>query len=222
VSVLPSKSFRKFETKLLVDVDRIIDSHAFLNHDGGGRRGLGHITRSGVLMLCAAWELYVEDALQESVEYFIDKYENPKDLPKPVKKELAKTVKESKHELKPLELAGEGWKSLYRNHVSEVLRGLNTPKSGNLDILFNRMIGVPRVSDWWSLGKDEIDHFVTMRGDVAHRGSDAKYVTIKKLKDYKGKVTQTTLDLDNELTEYLCRVTPGIERPWRRRKVNGE
>jgi len=50
---MPSTSFLKFETNMLTDVDRIISSHTQLNHDGRGRRGLGHITRSGVLMLCA-------------------------------------------------------------------------------------------------------------------------------------------------------------------------
>jgi hypothetical protein len=216
---MPSKSFSKFEKKLLVDVERIIESHAALNHDGGGRRGLGHITRSGVLMLCASWELYLEDVLLESVEYFTEKFNNPKELPKPVQKELARAVKEDRHDLKPLELAGDGWKSLYRNHVTDTLRGLNTPKSVNLDPLFKKFIGVPALSSWWSLGHTEIDRFVSIRGDVAHKGRDASYVTINNLKDYLAKVTQTALEVDNELTEYLCIVTPGTERPWRRRIV---
>lgn len=164
---MPSASFKKFELNLLVDVDRIIESHADLNHDGRGRRALGHITRSGVLMPCAAWELYVEEVLFEGVEYFISKLDSPRELPKPVQQELSRTVKESKHELKPLELAGEGWKSLYRNHVKEVLQGLNTPNSGNLDPLFKRFLGIDKVSDWWSLGKDVVNDFVTARG-ISH------------------------------------------------------
>ncbi|WP_197030545.1 HEPN domain-containing protein, partial [Halomonas sp. BC04] len=110
---MPSASFRKFENNLLIDVDRIIDSHYHLNHDGGGKRGLGHITRSGVLMLCAAWELYIEEVLLEGVDYFTHQLDSPKGLPKPVQKEIARSVKEAKHDLKPLELAGEGWKDLY-------------------------------------------------------------------------------------------------------------
>ena len=214
---MPSSSFRKFENNLLVDVDRIIGSHAYLNHDGRGRRALGHITRSGVLMLCAAWELYVEEVLVEGANYFISKLDSPRELPKPVQQELARTVKESKHELKPLELAGEGWKSLYRNHITEVLQGLNTPKSGNLDPLFKRFLGIDKVSDWWSLGKDVVNAFVEARGDIAHRGRDASYVTIVNLRTYKTQIIATALDMDNELTEFLCVHTPGTERPWRRR-----
>src|SRR3546814_10958362 len=71
--------------------------------------------------------------LLEGVEFFLRKIDLPNALPKDVQKELSRSVKESKHELKPLELAGEGWKSLYRNHAQETLSGLNTPNSGNLD-----------------------------------------------------------------------------------------
>ena len=214
---MPSESFKKFENNLMVDVNRIIDSHAQLNHDGQGRRALGHITRSGVLMLCAAWELYMEEVLIEGVNYFISKQDSPKSLPKSVQQELSRTVKESRHELKPLELAGEGWKDLYRNHAHEVLQGLNTPKSGNLDPLFKRFLGIENVSSWWSLGKQEINSFVSARGDIAHRGRDASYVTIVKLRLYSGQIITTALNVDNELTEYLCAATPGTERPWRRR-----
>ena len=38
---MPSVALQKFESNMLVDVDRIIGSHGVLNHDGQGRRGLG-------------------------------------------------------------------------------------------------------------------------------------------------------------------------------------
>lgn len=213
---MPSKSFKKFEDKLLVDVDRIIASHATLNHDGGGRRGLGHLTRSGVLILCAAWELYVEEVLVEGVEYFIVKFDSPDQLPNPAKKELSAFVKKSKHELKPLELAGDGWESLYRNHAKETASAFHAPKSSNLNLLFRNFLGVDDFSRWWSLGHREIDNFVSIRGEVAHKGSDARYVNINDLKGYLLKVKQTAIEVDNELTVYLCENTPGTERPWKR------
>ena len=217
---MPSKSFKKFEDKLLIDVDRIIDSHAKLNHDGGGRRGLGHLTRSGVLMLCAAWELYVEEVLIEGVEYFIVKFDSPAQLPKPAKKKLSDFVKESKDELKPLELAGDGWESVYRNHAKEAVNGFHTPKSSNSNQIFRKILGVDDFSNWWSLGPREIDNFVSIRGEVAHKGSDASYVTITNLKDFLSKVKRTALEVDNELTVYLCEKTPGVERPWKRRSID--
>ena len=142
---MPSAALKKFETNLLVDVDRIIESHCQLNHEGYGRRGLGHITRSGVLMLCAAWELYVEELLVESARILRDRAPSPDQLPLPVQKEIAKAVKESKHELKALELAGDGWKTVYGNHVNQCASALNTPKSTNLDALFEHLVGMAGV-----------------------------------------------------------------------------
>ena len=204
---------------MLVDVDRIIETHGNLNHDGRGRRGLGHITRGGVLMLCAAWELYVEEVILEGIQFVIANAVLPNDLPKDVQKELARAVKESKHDLKPLELAGEGWKSLYRNHANETLAGLNTPKSGNLDPLFKRFLGVPSISGNWTVGAQVINDFVGVRGDIAHRGRDARYVTINRLSEYKRVISSAAIDIDNFLSEFLRDSTLGIARPWNRRQA---
>jgi hypothetical protein len=168
-------------------------------------------------MLCAAWELYVEEVMHEGVVYFSGKFDSPKELPKTVQKELSSRVKESKHELRPLELAGEGWKSLYRNHAVDVLKGLNTPKSSNLNPLYKRFLGIEELSESWSLGKEVINNFVSTRGDIAHKGSQAQYITINNLNNHMAQIKTTALDVDNMLTEFLCSNTPGVERPWRRR-----
>uniref|UniRef100_B3EKE7 Uncharacterized protein n=1 Tax=Chlorobium phaeobacteroides (strain BS1) TaxID=331678 RepID=B3EKE7_CHLPB len=138
---------------MLVDVDRIIKSHGQLNHQGMGRRGLGHITRSGVLMLCAAWELYLEELAVECARIFIKRIDSPGQLPLPVQKEISKVVRDSKHELKPLELAGNGWATILQNHVGQSVSILNTPKSNNLDPLFKRLLGVEKLSSFWSKGE---------------------------------------------------------------------
>ena len=215
---LPSQALQKFEDNLLVDVDRIIESHSLLNHKGGGRRGLGHITRSGVLMLCAAWELYLEEVLTECVHILIKRVAHPKQLPKPVQKELARAVRESKHELKPLELAADGWMTVYHDHACQTVRGLNTPKSVNVDLLFKRFIGIEALSTCWSMGPNEIDSFVSARGDIAHRGRDAGYVKINGLKDYRTQVVQAVVDTDNTLADFIQTNSEGGS-PWRRRNV---
>jgi len=135
---MPSGSLLRFESNMLTDVERIIASHGQLNYRGKGRSGLGHITRSEVLMLCAAWELYIEEVMREGLGYFLSKPDSPKELLKIIQKELSSNVKNPKHELKPLELAGEGWKSSHINHAEEVLRGVSTPQSGNLNPLLKR------------------------------------------------------------------------------------
>jgi len=213
---VPSCALLNFESTLMVDVDRIIKSHTVLNHEGGGRRGLGHITRSGVLMLCAAWELYVEQLLSASAGVLADRAAVPGDLPLPVQKQIAKVVRDSKHELKPLELAGDGWMMIYRNYVGVTVGNLHTPKSTNLDPLFKRLVGFERVSNSWSVGAPAIDSFVKARCEIAHRGRDAAYVRIWSLKQYREQVISAVLDTDNAMADFIRDNSEGGS-PWRRR-----
>ncbi|UIP87424.1 HEPN domain-containing protein [Pseudomonas phenolilytica] len=215
---MPSSALQKFERNMLVDVDRIIESHGQLNHDGLGRRGLGHITRSGVLMLCAAWELYLEELLVESVRTLIRRADIPTQLPQHVQKEISKTVRESKHKLKPLELAGDGWKTVYDNHTTQTIQGLNTPKSTNIDPLFKRFVGIENLSNSWSIGEEALNAFVTARGDIAHRGRDAGYITIINLHEYRAQILRCVIDTDNAMADFIQRKSIGGS-PWRRRAI---
>jgi len=81
---MPSKAFTEFR-KNIADVDNLISSHRILNNGGRGKKGLGHITRSGIVMLCATWELYIESLLCESLEIILNRKTTPKDLPTIVK-----------------------------------------------------------------------------------------------------------------------------------------
>ncbi len=213
---MPSTALRKFETKLLVDVDRIIESHGLLDQNGQGRRGLGHITRSGVLMLCAAWELYVEELAVEVAELLANRATSPNDLPLPVQRELSKAVKEHKHELKPLELAGAGWEHVYISHVKDIVGSMNTPKVGPINEIYLRLTGWSKPSGSWTRGNDFVNGFVKARGDVAHRGSAAAYVRIGALRDYRRGIVQTVTEHDNAAAEFVRDNSVG-NLPWNRR-----
>ena len=88
---------------MLTDVDRLIESHRILSGGAQGRPGLGHITKSGTFLLCAAWELYIEELVVEIAKVLADRANSPSDLPKEVRKEISKHVKKHSHELKPLD-----------------------------------------------------------------------------------------------------------------------
>ncbi len=211
---MPSSSILAFRGNI-VDVDRLIESHGQLHDGSPGKKGLGHITRSGVVMLCAAWELYLESLCVEAANYFCDKCQSPDQLPRRVQKELAKVARESKHELKPLEFAGDGWKQVLVTHVRELCGAINTPKAGPIDELYLRAIGLERLSDHWSCGKDTINDFVGVRGDIAHRGRDADYIKIGELQSYRTLIDATAVECDNAVSELLVSATPGNYKPWR-------
>lgn len=82
---MPSSSLQQFIWNL-EDVERLQQAHNELNPDGRGRRALGHITRSGLVMLCAAWELYFEDLIKESAALIVTECQDPNSLPVSIKK----------------------------------------------------------------------------------------------------------------------------------------
>ena len=221
---MPSKALKLFEDKLITEVDRLVDTHAYLNqhHYNGaqGRRGLGHITRSGIVMLCAAWERYIELVVPETVTHLANRAASPKELPKATQKELAKHVKGHKHELKALELAGAGWRAVYQALAIDQAGNLNTPKSTILDPLFEKLLGIETLSDCWSVGRGAVNEFVTTRGGIAHTGSAATYVKIETLRSSRDLIAKTVCETDNQLSEFVKELFPNASVPWRRRRLS--
>ena len=212
---MPSKAFDKFERYMLKDVKSLIKAHDDLNHSGRGRRGLGHITCSAVVMLCAAWELYLEELIIESVEYLNLKNDLPSQLPLDVRKTLAKYVKNHDHNLKVLDIAGEGWKYCLLEHSKSEVEKLNSPKKSPVNQLFNKFLGIRKISDCWNYS--DIDEFVKIRGSIAHKGSHADYVNIITLKTYLIEICNTALETDNYVAEYLKSNTASGSMSWKRR-----
>jgi len=214
---MPSQALLSFEKYIRRDVNKLIKAHGLLKSPGMGKQGLGYITRSGVVALCAAWETYIEDVLCETVDWMTYYTEKPQDLPRPAKKFLAKHTREAKNELTPLRLAGEGWKTLLIDLVNSETDGLNTPKPAKIDELFFRYTGIQKLSEQWSYGPDEIRSFVEERGDIAHKGAKAKYTKISHLEYLRDMIRQTTIETDNFITND-AKSKYGYQL-WRRRTV---
>jgi hypothetical protein len=209
---MPSSAFNSFRYNV-VDVARLIQSHAHLHNGARGKKGLGHITRSGVVMLCASWELYVEDLAIEATELVSNRAATPQALPLDVQKELARHVRESKHDLKPLDLCGYGWRKVLVDHIKTKCGNLNTPKAAPLEDLFFRSIGLVGLSAAWTCGAQALNDFVAVRGDIAHKGRSAPYVSIDGLRGYLDLIKTLTIETDNAVRSHIIAVA-GPTRPW--------
>lgn len=212
---MPSDAYNQFHRNLL-DVDRLIEAHVTLNPEGGGRRGFGHLTRSGVVMLCACWERYIEQVLLEAIGWICLDAAHPTDLPGAAQRQLSLHVRKHAHELRPLELANDGWLGLYHELAVEETEKLNTPKSAQIDSMYDRFLGIQGLSNNWSLGIQEVDDFVSLRGDIAHNGREARYVQRAELEQHRNKIWQTVIDTDNFLARKLREINDAPAQPWRR------
>jgi hypothetical protein len=217
---LPSFARKKFREKMLPDVRAMLEAHALLNPTGQGKRKLGHITKGGVMLLCAAWELYIEEVLIECSRLILHSAHSPEVLPKSSQKRLAALARDNSHELNPLRLSGEGWKIVFLDGLKLKLERFNTPKSGPIDEVCESWIGKKNLSLCWSHGIEEINEFVSTRGDIAHRGADSTYVTRMKLDQFRLRISETVKETDDCLAEYLKHETCVKKFPWRRTNLH--
>ncbi|MDE0097935.1 MAG: HEPN domain-containing protein [Gammaproteobacteria bacterium] len=200
-----------------IDVHRLVEAYNALKQAGKGKRGLGHLTRSTIVTLCACWEQYIEDVIIEGVECLKTQIDHPDQLPLGVRKQISKKVKAAKHELKPLELAGEGWKEIYSVYAKDEVGRLHSPKTENIKELFFNYLGfTDQIEEKWACGKKGVDDFVNLRNLISHKGRSAgKYTKFWEVGSSIKLIADTVIETDNALSDYLKGVLPE-GRPWNR------
>lgn len=210
---MPSYARRNFRRYPLRDVEMLRDMHRS-QHQGQGRP-YSVLTRSGIFLLCASWELYCEEVIAESVGHILGWCQDPLNLPEQPRRTLAQGVKSDKHDLAALRLAGEGWKQYYRDRTTENLAALNTPSSAKVTELFHRLVGVDTgpVLDPIS---DRLTLFIRKRGDIAHRGAQAGHVSINDLDSDFELICEAVRDLDNFLINPIRAIIG--HQPWNRQE----
>ncbi|QDY83525.1 hypothetical protein FQU75_08930 [Paenibacillus polymyxa] len=217
---MPSYSFGDYRRRTL-DVQKLSDDYKTLKDIfySRGRVALDHLTRSGILMLCGAWETYIEDILRE-VAAHLASLEKIDELPREVKSTIAQYVRNHKNVNKALELAESKWKTLYLNEiVEETISRFNTPKVKNIKDISKKLIGYEGILD--CLISEEIDlinEFVKYRGHIAHnvRDRSEQYLNVETLDKYMDEFQMVVSRIDNHLLTYVRLYK--TSRPWN--KVN--
>ena len=226
---MPSKAKKKFKKVMLPEVTKLVESHQSLSGKTLGRRNLHHITSSGVVMLFASWELYVEELASEIADHLLQRAEIPDSLPKRVRQQIVKALDDDKNELVALKLAGEGWKEVYTKHLKNKIDYFNSPKSKNIDELYSTLLGWENPSEIWGVNANKIDKFVKLRHAITHGGlgkkysefgeKEVSYVTIIELNKKITLICNAVDTLDNAANDYITktlRLEKKRKKPWYR------
>ena len=104
------------------DLDRLMEFHE--QEAGaypGRKRYVEVLNKSAVVLVCAAWEAYCEDIVEEAIEHLVDDCDDCNKLPNILKTTVAKRVREDAHDHAPWNLAGNGWKTEIKTSASGVV-----------------------------------------------------------------------------------------------------
>jgi hypothetical protein len=130
-------------------------------HGGNPPEETEVLKRAGLIMAMVAWETYVEDCIRECVET-----------------RIASGVPEFAVEI-------------IRQKLESDLKQFNNPDTGKTRKLFKDYAGVDVTMNWSEADKTNLNEWITLRGDVAHRsphrweasaGGKPHVVTIAQLK----------------------------------------
>lgn len=193
---MPSKARQSFDANVK-DIDRLLELHTEIGGAGKGRRyGLEVLNKSAIVLITAFWEAYCEDIAAEGLAHLVKEAPSADALPKSLKKQIAKELRDDANQIAVWDIADDKWRGFLTQRLTKLQAErnwqLNTPKSAQLDDLFNSAVGIERISDSWKLSnktgpaqaRAKLDAFVGLRGNVAHRGAHDGGVKRKDVTDY--------------------------------------
>lgn len=196
---------------LLSDVDSLLDHHPAQKDPKPGKpagAGYGPLLRAGTALCYTAWEVYIEEALLETVKWHVDQ-NAPEALPQALQDWV---VNQSPG---PWNFVGDSW----RETVVELVRsrlegddqgrfGFNTASVPRIESLYFGILGFSPLRDirWQkksnqSVRKD-IQTLVSVRGEVVHRGTTPGALSLGSVRAWADFVRRLATKFDENLVEF--------------------
>jgi hypothetical protein len=178
------------------DIDRLLEIHRDLGGDSPGRRRrLEVLNKSAIVLITALWEAYCEDLAAEGIAHLVEHATTPDEIPKELLRRVAKELEQDDHELAIWRLAGSGWSAVLSARLTDFQdrrnRHLNTPKTTQINELFLDALGIAKISSSWrwrsvsaTQAATKLDRYVSLRGEIAHRGAATSSITKYQVTDY--------------------------------------
>lgn len=203
---------------------RLLDVHETLTGRRPGRRtDVEVLNKSAIVLLVACWEAYVEDLASASFDALLQDASTPSIFPRAVLVGASKPLQDDKDESKVWALAGTGWQSILKAHRDSVLTRyvgtLNTPKPEQVDLLFEKLVGLKALSTHWHWPKNSsvaararLQALVTLRGEIAHRVATARSVRKDDVKKASALIGRLATISSNQLRIFVRARTQIV--PW--------
>jgi hypothetical protein len=206
------------------DIDELLRIHADITGESPGRRRkLGPLRELTIVLLTAFWEAFCEDLVAEALRHLVDYAPDAQALPVELRKQVAREIAADKNTLEVWKLAGDGWRSVLVSRLEGLQelrnRKLNSPRTQQINDLFRDALGIENISGSWRWNTmdarraaEKLDEYITIRHEVAHRGSSADRIWKYDINDYYTHVWHLAGRTAAEVARVLADVTGVV--PW--------
>lgn len=203
---------------LLKDVDSLLDHHPAQKDPRPGKPagpGYGPLLRAGTALCYTAWEVYVEEALIETVTWLVDN-KPPSELPEALRTWVSQQSGD------PWSFVGDSWRSAVLDLVHSRVEGdeqgrygFNTASVQGIEGLYLQILGYCPLRDirWQKKAngavRKDISTLVRVRGEIVHRGSTPGALSLGGVRSWASFVRRVTEKFDERMVEFRSGFTSG-------------
>lgn len=196
----------------IADVRSLLEHHPASKLTGPGRPvaapGIDPLLRACVSLCYTAWEVYVEEALRETVEDLLGRLDAD-ELPSKLRDWVGGVAKSD-----PWLFAGTGWKQVIRDELSRRIDGVggksgfNTASPDNVIALYKSVLGFEPLTavSWQAYGNDKVlsslGDLVSLRGEIVHKGTTPGGLDIQGVRDWVAFVERLCQKFDARMASY--------------------
>lgn len=207
---------------LLEDVRSLLEHHPASKLTGPGRPasapGIDPLLRACVSLCYTAWEVYVEEALRESVADLLSR-DDPLTLPISLRQWVASKAKSD-----PWAFAGGGWKSVVTAELDKRIDGsggkfgFNTASPDGVIKLYMEVLGFEPLTSvsWQRYANDkvlaDVGMLVEVRGEIVHRGTTPGALDFNGVRTWVNFVERLCKKFDARLMEFRGGLNNGGEK----------
>lgn len=202
------------------DTEQLWEIH---NNYKGPDQGRHVLNKAAVIFITATWESFVEDLAMEAFDFMLANVATYDKVPVKVRAFATQSIFDQKDSRKVWELADNGWRTVLTAHREATrqnwLGSFNTPKWGNVDKLYDSLLGITSVSAGWywqnmavDTARTKLDEYIRIRGNIAHRVSHDETVYRSWGSDYSNHIQRLVRNTEDTVKEHLHTIT-GIA-PW--------
>ena len=206
---------------LLRDVDSLLDHHPAQKDPRPGEPagpGYAPLLRAGTALCYTAWEVYVEEALIETVTWLL-KNMPPNELPEALREWVSQQSGD------PWAFVGDSWRSAVLELVRSRLEGdeqgrfgFNTASVPGVEGLYMQILGYSPLREirWQkkanSAVRKDISTLVQVRGEIVHRGSTPGALSLGGVRSWADFVRRLTEKFDERIVEFRTGLASGSKK----------